>query len=692
MKTKLFIFLGIAFILLLLILFSLYDIILRSPSLTIKSQYDYAASIRTDKKVIECREGERVKLKLEIKNMGRQSWPRTGPNTCQVSYHLLDQSGSNIQFDNRRFPLTQEVKPRHSLTMNITLRSPFKPGRYKLEFDLLREGISWFKEHGSPTAVIALNVKPLEWWADKQALNLEYGKFTRFHSSRKTFNALYKLIRFTLEQNEVEFSGKTGRVKGFFAGKGYPQIWLRDANTIIPASRYFYTNSFLKSWLEEHLYFQKENGSLQDWINSRGESDKNTTETDQEASAVQSAYQIFELSGSPWLLQSIKGKTIISRLEAALKFVLSNRLDSSSHLLIGAHTADWGDVDLIDEAEASIYVDERTHWTVDIYDQAMFYQAALNLAEMFSELEDNEKAAFWTQQAEGIKEQTNTMLWQPEKGFYAVHFHLDALRHDFTENNIFAMGGNTQAMLSGIADEQKCRQIIKTAFERQQILKLSTISGTLLPPYPAGTFAHPMLDEEYEYQNGGQWDWFGGKLIYAMYTHGYSRAATEKLEEIIQKNLQNRGFFEWDYPDGTGMGSDIFCGSAGTLGQALFQGYFGLHMEHGSISLEPKLGADSAKVHIYIPANDVFVAYDYSFNPETDTITMHFNSNTDLSGTIKILSPWLQFNTKADLEKNLSVMLDGQKKDFQVTEINEDQFIVTATDFHNHTLEITIKK
>jgi len=63
-------------------------------------------------------------------------------------------------------------------------------------------------------------------------------------------------------------------------------------------------------------------------------------------------------------------------------------------------------------------------------------------------------------------------------------------------------------ILSGLADENKTRRIIKVALERQKIFNVSTISGTLLPYYPKGFFKHPMIDDFYEYQNGGQWDWF----------------------------------------------------------------------------------------------------------------------------------------------------------------------------------------
>jgi hypothetical protein len=55
-------------------------------------------------------------------------------------------------------------------------------------------------------------------------------------------------------------------VRGFGAGTLYPQIWLRDSATLIPASRYFFPAEYLTSWLEEHLSHQRANGELWDWI------------------------------------------------------------------------------------------------------------------------------------------------------------------------------------------------------------------------------------------------------------------------------------------------------------------------------------------------------------------------------------------------------------------------------------------
>jgi hypothetical protein len=524
---------------------------------------------------------------------------------------------------------------------------------------------------------------------DKNTKDLEYGKFTDFRSTIPEYKELFNLIRVTLTHNQVAFQGKTGLISGFAAGSAYPQIWLRDANTIIPASRYFYEIPNLRSWLIEHLAAQKDDGSLEDWLDSRGKTDKNTTETDQETSAVQAAGQISRILGDVWLDEKTNGEAVLSRLEKAMFYVLDHRFDLQHGLITGAHTADWGDVDIEHADQSAIYADERTHWTCDIYDQSMFYEAAKSLAGMFDGRGLEEKARLWEEKAGDIQRNADRWLWQEDKGFYRVHIHLDSLRHDFDEDDMFAMGGNAEAIVSGLASEEKCRRIIESALARQKSFGISTIGGTLLPPYPKKFFQHPMMDDPFEYQNGGQWDWFGGRIVYAMFEHGFSRQAREKLLEIAKKNMANRGLYEWNSPDGTGRGSAFYSGSAGSLAMALFEGYFGLKIAKDSLELEPKLGSDSASLHIYVPASDLFAAYAYQYDGQTGNIVLRYNSNISGWGKIKILipdeGPGRVSNKKID---KLSVRKDGARIPFVQSESGQDRFITIETDFQNHILEI----
>lgn len=623
-------------------------------------------------------------ISLEIENQGIIEWPASGSSAVSLSYHLFSPKKEMIRFENQRFPLPHNVNPSRKLNMNISLRAPLYPGDYLIEFDLLVEGKFWFKDHGSTSALISLKVEQWDWPGRRIVSNLEYGRYTGILSSIDEFNELFKLIRITLEKNKSEFSGETGNIHGFSPGSDYHQIWLRDANTLIPATRYFYPQEYLTSWLEEHLFLQKENGSLEDWFDSEGNTDKNTTETDQEASAVQSAYQVFQLMGKNWLTKEINGKPIIERLDLALDFVLHTRLVKEYGLLKGAHTIDWGDVDIIDSDEEAVYTDDRTHWTSDIYDQSMFFQACMQLAEMWNVLGEKQNAQKWIQTAHSIGSAADQWLWNDPKGFYRVHIHLDDFKHSFDEDDLFPMGGNTQAILAGLAEPDKVKRIIDIALERQLTLGVSTISGTLLPPYPENTFIHPLLDEPFEYQNGAQWDWFGARLVYAMFENGLSLTAREKMIEIIQKNLSNLGFFEWDDPNGTGRGSDYFTGSAGMMSLALFDGYFGVKLRKDFLNLEPKLGKDNGRIHLYMPCNDIFIAYDYYYYPETERIKFQYNSNFYSTGMIKILIPWK--------DAKFDVIKDGNPIDHQSTSLNQDTYILFSSDFQDHTVEIISRK
>ncbi|HSB60213.1 MAG TPA: hypothetical protein VLI67_00745, partial [Vicinamibacteria bacterium] len=205
---------------------------------------------------------------------------------------------------------------------------------------------------------------------------------TRYTTGDPALDALQDAFLPTLEANRQEFAGQTGLVRGFGAGAVYPQVWLRDSATLIPATRYHFPLEWLTSWLEEHLSHQRRDGQLWDWI-AAGEpgrfkadaprsgqvyraggvvltGDKNTTATDQEASAVESAGQVFALTGDrEWLRKRILGRRLVDRLEAALEWVLRERM-SEGGLVTGALTADWGDVSPVYADQRVIYLDDET--------------------------------------------------------------------------------------------------------------------------------------------------------------------------------------------------------------------------------------------------------------------------------------------------------------------------------------------
>jgi hypothetical protein len=324
----------------------------------------------------------------------------------------------------------------------------------------------------------------------------------------------------------------------------------------------------------------------------------------------------------------------------------------------------------------------------------MTYEACRELAAMFAALGFEEKADGWLRKAADLRIAADRYLWQEHKGFYRVHVHLDPFPHDFDEDGMFAMGGNTQAILSGLADGRKADRIIRAALERQGEFGVSTISGSLLPPYPAGFFKHPAVDEPYEYQNGGQWDWFGGRLLAAMFENGWSAEARDKLIEIVRKDMRNGGLFEWDTREGAGRGSDDYAGSAGSLARALFEGYFGFRLSEKGLTLEPKLGEDSGSVDIRIPASGLVLSYDYRPVADEKKIVLSIESNHQNPGEVKVLVPWKLLRlsgTETDRTK-IRVLDNGKPVTIRWESRGHDDFIVVNIRLEKVTLEINLGK
>ncbi len=435
---------------------------------------------------------------------------------------------------------------------------------------------------------------------------------------------------------------------GFYAGSGYPQIWVRDSATGIQTERFLFPDIFFSSWIEAFCGNQMENGSIPDYISPYG-SDKNTVETDQEASFVHSTYLYYKMTGNTmWLKKMIKGKRIIDRIDDSLMWVLMNRYSTKYGLITGAYTADWDDVQFEDIPGTNI--SEKTHWTCDIYDNSFFYQACNELSLMYSAIEEKNKAIFWAYIARSIKENANEQFWQENKGYYKMHVQISPVKLNFDENEIFPMGGNMMAIQSGLANRTQAEQIFEVAKERKMQVNASTIGCVLIPSYPAGFFVNPSTKEEYEYQNGCQWDWFAGRLVLEEFINGRNEDAIAHLREIATQDNNIGGLYEWYTLNGTDKGSPMFLGSAGVLEQCVVEGYFGVDLSNRSLTIIPRLGANNGSVSLYEPTSNTCLSYNYTVFQNS---TILFDYETNYPGKIRF-NFFIPGNKKAYIDSDIS--------------------------------------
>ncbi len=636
---------------------------------------EYAATVRAPLELLQIPFAGRKTVEIEVTNNGSMLWDSDAEDPAFpvfVSFHLLGADGETLRFDNRRLALPRPVATGETVRLPLTIEAAELPGPglYLLELDLVHEHVSWFAQQGSattslPVELLSLEVQPIS------SAQLARPSQSRLTASDPELAELWTLIGSTLQSSRTEFAAEGRAFAGFAAGSTYPQLWVRDNATTLPAARWLFDAPTLRGWLELHLEHQGQDGRIADWVDSAGLTDTNTTETDQETSLVLGACEYVRSVGDrDWLATTIGREPVAERLQRALLHAWSSRRDPASGLLRGAHTIDWGDVDIVDADQQAIYAGESTRWNVDIYDQSMFVLAARCWAEIAeTHLADAVAATAWRARADRVTAITRRLLWQPERGYFRVHSHLDGLQHEFDEDAMLGTGGNAMAVLAGIASPEMALTTLDAIVDRHRRLGLPALGFTMLPPYPSGTFLHPSVDEEYEYQNGGHWDWFAGRLILAMFRSGRAEAASEALRTLARLSVSNGGIFEWSDRDLRPHGSARFSGAAGALGSALIEGYLGVELVAGSdgrlLRLSPRVGEGSVRVALVQPSDGARVAYDYRYDADARAIAMEIHTS----------APTIELSVLLPRRLSGAVTLDGEPIEASVRELGADRYV-----------------
>ncbi|HEX5025295.1 MAG TPA: hypothetical protein VFV68_08480 [Agriterribacter sp.] len=374
---------------------------------------------------------------------------------------------------------------------------------------------------------------------------------------------------------------------GFNAGDGYPQVWIRDFNTFIETSCKVYNLDTIRTNLLTFLKLQQPNGEIVDGYVLKGHVTwgdpniytspndishvgfKNTVETDQETSLIQAIAKYIRVTGDSSILQEmIAGKTALQRLEISIDYLLKNRYSDKYQLLTGATTQDWGDVQI--EGGAVVDIDTNTHWSIDIYDNAMFVIALNDMAGFYPAGKDREK---WLQLKGVSVANTRKYLWDEKKHKFIPHLFLDAspFPSTFDENEIYFHGGTAIAIEAGILSKDEIKLANEDMLRNVKLSGAPSIGLTLYPPYPTDIYKNSTASKPYIYQNGGDWDWFGARMIQQLTQYGFIQEAYDELQPMITRAIHNNGFYEWYSVDNKPNGSPAFKGSAGALAKAIDQ-------------------------------------------------------------------------------------------------------------------------
>lgn len=395
---------------------------------------------------------------------------------------------------------------------------------------------------------------------------------------------LAEAIRNDQSFHQVDSMARAVIGQGLNAGSGYSQIWARDMNTFIETACEITDPKILREAILLFFALQQPNDEMIDGYVLKPDftwndtcpyySDaapehvgfKNTVETDQETSLIQIVGKYIRKTGDKAILQQdVAGRTVMNRMEGMVDYLLRERYNEEYGLLFGAMTADWGDVQPNDDFGCDF--NELSSRAIDVYDNAMFIIALDYLKEMS---DDEAAKTKWQNLRDKIAQNVRKHLWDDANKKFIPHIYIDPspIPAGFDENKIHYHGGTTIAMEAGLLSKEEVGIVNAQMLENVRLSGMPSIGLTLYPTYPEGFF-RGWMEKPYHYQNGGDWTWFGGRTIQQLIAHGYVQEAYDEIRPMIDRVIQNKGFFEWYGMGNVPSGSGHFKGSAGTLAKAI---------------------------------------------------------------------------------------------------------------------------
>ena len=373
---------------------------------------------------------------------------------------------------------------------------------------------------------------------------------------------------------------------GLTAGDGYREVWIRDLNTFLPVALEGADRRRLRDALRTFFAFQGPAGDIPDGYvpEAEGRGDyryrrsssapgwlahKNTAETDQESSLVQAVATYVDVTGDRSILDDVvDGQTVRSRLARAIDYVRTARMDPSRGLVWGATTADWGDLE--PERPGATDLDASSHRSIDVYDNAMLAIAIDDYARLVHE--DAAEVARWTAVRDTLTRQIRAVLWDAGRRQFVAHIYLDPAGSpfpaSFDERQVYVHGGTTVAIEAGLLSADEVRDALRRMRDDVRAAGAGSIGLTQYPAYPDGAFHSPGMGP-FTYQNGGDWDWFGGRMVQQLVRYGMVEDAYREIGPMVARVARVGDFPEWWTRENEPRGSRRFRGAAGVLGLAI---------------------------------------------------------------------------------------------------------------------------
>ena len=111
-------------------------------------------AFRVDIRLLETPESVKVNsffyVTAVVKNKSLERWPSLrsaeGKFAVVASYIVRDQNNKQVK-EGGHTMLPDDLQPGEKLSLDVSIKAPEYPGRFKIVVDLLHEGVGWFTQY-----------------------------------------------------------------------------------------------------------------------------------------------------------------------------------------------------------------------------------------------------------------------------------------------------------------------------------------------------------------------------------------------------------------------------------------------------------------------------------------------------------------------------------------------------------------
>lgn len=99
---------------------------------------------------------ETINIPVNVKNTSNFVWSGHITNPVNLSYNWLDSNGNMVVKDGERTLLPKRLVSEDSVTVNVTIKFPDRPGNYTLALTMVEENVTWFNDAGAESTKITV--------------------------------------------------------------------------------------------------------------------------------------------------------------------------------------------------------------------------------------------------------------------------------------------------------------------------------------------------------------------------------------------------------------------------------------------------------------------------------------------------------------------------------------------------------